>query len=235
MQGRKVPLVTPEQLTRFSCQVANLRESYAADANLAAGVDCASSICSAVATRTLASGKNRLPSVFLNVVSHLSYSPVQNPLRILDSIIQEAINNNFVALLVELAEKWHQDIKTAIAEARASASFDDSLEQQYKLAPKAQAVQHIYGGLCANLSRLEAEYATIAPSRLNEAEELRTRVAGTGMLLADTRFRREEMGRGVSAGWPHYSDVWGTDGPNGAEGLGAFTCVPGVGLGPDLS
>jgi hypothetical protein len=179
VQGHSVPLVTPEQLIEFSHKLASLRAIYAADVNLFGSVEFACLICTTVATRALASDKKLPPMSFLRLATHLRYSWVQDPLRILDKIIQQAIDDNFVALLIELAEKCDQDIDSQISEAQSSTSIDEFLDRLYNAASSAQGVHHIYGGLVANVSRLGPEHASIVPNRLNRAEEIRARVGGT--------------------------------------------------------
>jgi hypothetical protein len=179
VEGRSVPLVTPDQLIEFSQQLAGLRAKYAADANLCGGVECACLICTTVAKQGLATEEKAPSSAFLKLATHLRYNWVQNPLRILDEIIQQAIDDNFAALLVEVAEKCDEDIDREISEARASKPIDDFLERLYNISPTVQGVQHIYGGLNANLSRLGPKLASIVPHRLEIVEEIRARVAGT--------------------------------------------------------
>jgi hypothetical protein len=164
----------------FSQRVSNLRDAYAADVDLAGSFEGACQICTKVATDALTAGEKAPSLSFIKLVTHLRYSPWLNPVTSFNTIIQQAVEDGFVNLVIELAETWGEEVHTKMAEARSATSIDGFLNALYEIAPRAFAVLHVYGRLVACRSRLSPNYASIVEGRLNGAEEDLVRVGGTG-------------------------------------------------------
>ena len=176
--GQVIPLVLPDHLRAFSSHLAALRAAYAADATLFGSIATASQVCIDVAAQTSVDESKRR-AIFWRLASRLVVGDVFHPVRIVDGVIQQAIDDGFVGPLLDLADGYEQKVRGGITAARSSKSIDDFLDKLYELVPRAFGARLIYTRLVANPSRLSPEQGSVMPNRLTAADEALVRVSGT--------------------------------------------------------
>lgn len=160
-------VVLPEQLIGFCQDVAKLRADHAADAHLMGSMGTAADICMAVA-----GGEDRGVfasefDVFSRYAWFITSGKELHPVRILDSIAQQAIREGFVSRLVQIADNYRERVNSKIEAGSAARDIDAHLDRLYEALPYAHGVHNIY----SRLVRFASEASDDERQRFRGAEQ----------------------------------------------------------------
>lgn len=90
-----------------------------------------------------------------------------HPVRILNGVIQQAIDDGFVEPLLHVGDQYWQHVRAGIKTAKSCVSIDNFLDKLYELVPRAHGAHLIYVRLAEIASRLPAEQASLVRGRVD--------------------------------------------------------------------